>query len=240
MSLLLLIKISVLALVLIIVFWILSLFELYTQIGRYKHYWERNNQKPSSANEILYVALGDSTAQGIGATHPRHSYVGLVSKELEKKNYQPVRTINLSKSGAKVEDVINYQLPELKKLQVNDKTVITIEIGANDMINFNNNDFEKSMDQLMSQLPKQTLISDIPYFGDTRYKNKQSNVEVANKIMYRLANKNGFELVPLHDRVKENGGYRTLAIDWFHPSNTAYKENWSHVFIKRLNSTNQY
>lgn len=221
-------------LVAIAVLYALSLFGLYTQLARYKHYWERNNQQAATRGEILYVALGDSTAQGIGATHPDKSYPGVIRQELAEQEGKPVRLVNLSESGAKVRAVIDTQLPALEKLGINDRTIITIEIGANNMFNFNASKFESEMDELMGKLPPQALISDLPYFGESRFKSKQAHVAVANDIMYRLAEKHGFKLVPLHAQIQRNGGLRTFAADWFHPSNTAYRENWAPVFLERL------
>lgn len=230
------IKMLIIAVAIIFLAIILSLFELYTQLGRYQSYWQRNNSKPAVAGEVLYVALGDSTAQGIGASKPQKGYVGLVAENIATKENSPVRTVNLSKSGAKVKDVIDKQLPALKQMSVNKNTYITIEIGANDMSTFNADTFKDEMDKLMSQLPKQTLISDVPYFGGSRYASKEPNVEQANKIMRTLASEKGFELVNLHDRMKQNSGIKTLAADMFHPSNTAYRENWALAFSERLNN----
>ncbi len=228
------IKAAIILLLLVVFAFVLSIFDLYTQLARYTDYWQKNNQKPARSNELVYIALGDSTAQGIGATYPSKGYVGLVADELAASRNTPVRTVNLSKSGAKVRDALDTQLPALEKLNPDSKTVITMEMGANDMINFNAADFERDMDKVMSRLPQQTLITDIPYFGGTRFKSKQPNVLVANEIMYRLAKKHGFQLVPLYDRVKQNSGLSTMAVDLFHPSNKAYKENWSKVFMDRL------
>lgn len=222
------------ALLVAIILYALSLFNLFTQLARYTKYWEENNKKSATAGEIVYVALGDSTAQGIGASHPDKSYPGVIRKELSERKNQPVRLINLSKSGAKVQDVLDTQLPALNKLKTDGKTVITMEIGANDMVSFDARKFESEMDSVLSKMPKQTLISDIPYFGESRLKSKQPNVETANEIMYRLASKYGFELVPLHAQMQRNGGIKTFAPDWFHPSNTAYRENWAAVFLERL------
>lgn len=212
-----------------------SLFELSTQVGRYKNYWQRNNSRPVNPSDILYVALGDSTAQGIGASHPDKSYPGVIKANLAEKEGQPVHLVNLSKSGAKIKDVLTTQLPAMQKLGINEKTVITIEIGANDIAKFEPAKFESEMDELMSKLPAQTVISDIPYFGDGRLHNKEPDVQAANTIMYKLAAKHGFELAPLHAKMKRNGGIKTFAADWFHPSNYAYRENWAPVFLEKIN-----
>src|SRR5690606_20312357 len=92
-------------------------------------------------DDLVYVALGDSTAQAIGASKPEYGYVGLVKEYLENKTNKNVAVINISVSGAKLSDVIAEQIPKLKDLPKAD--VLTIEIGANDVINFNRKKFEK-------------------------------------------------------------------------------------------------
>jgi lysophospholipase L1-like esterase len=210
--------------------------ELYSQVGRYQAYWNRQNEQPPIKNELVYVALGDSTAQGIGASKPQKGYVGLVAAELAKQSGRPVRTMNFSKSGAKLSDALERQVPLLQKCNIPSDAIITIEIGANDMGNFNAAHFESQMDELMGKLPARTAISDIPYFGGSRNKKLEPNVADANVIMERLAKKHGFELVALHERMKNNSSLKTLALDGFHPSSYAYKSNWATAFLDHISS----
>lgn len=224
---------AIIAAVLIVV--VVRLGELQTQPGRYQNYWDRRNHQSAKPNEILYIALGDSTAQGIGAGKPENGYLGIIADNLKQKNNRPVRLVNLSKSGAKIDHVLNVQLPKLKALDVDKETVITVEIGANDMKSFDAGKFENEMDSLMSQLPKQTIISDIPYFGGSIFRKLEPTVIQANEIMAKLAKTHGFELASLHDKIKNNSGPKTLAADWFHPSNYGYRTNWAPAFLERLN-----
>lgn len=221
----------VLALVLL---YIGSLVNLYLQLGRYQRYWNAKNQAVAPDDAILYVALGDSAAQGIGATSPAKGYVGLIGNELAKQHNRPVKIVNLSKSGGKVRDVLDTQLPAMKQYAPDKDMRVTIEIGANDTVNFDEQKFTEEVDELMSQLPKQTVVSDIPYFGASRYRSKQANVEKANQILQAAAQQHGFTLVPLHAQTKANGRLSTFAADWFHPSNTGYRENWLPVFMEGL------
>lgn len=212
-----------------------NLLYLYLQLGRYQRYWTAKNQETMPDGAEVYIALGDSAAQGIGATSPKKGYVGLIAETLGKHSGRPVHVINLSKSGAKVSDVLNTQIPKLQQIPQLKTATVTIEIGANDMIQFDAKKFEQDIDQLFIQLPPQTVISDVPYFGSAgRYRNKQPNVEQANEIMYRLAKQHGRELVPLYERTKQNGALSTFAADWFHPSDRGYRENWYPVFMERL------
>jgi hypothetical protein len=45
----------------------------------WRRYWEESNERARSAEGPLWVALGDSTAQGIGASTPDRGYVGQLS-----------------------------------------------------------------------------------------------------------------------------------------------------------------
>ncbi len=222
------IKILGFGLLILVVLVLIGLLELYTQVSRYQNYWQRQNATIDVQN-IAYVALGDSTAQGLGATHPSKGYVGLIGEELGAQPF------NLSKSGAKVEDVLYGQLPQLEKLPITDKTIVTIEIGANDVAgDFDAAKFEAEMTELLDRLPEQTVISDIPYFGASRYRSKEINVKVANDIMYRIAGERGFKLAALHEQMRRNGGLTMFAVDWFHPSDISYRENWAAAFLERI------
>ncbi len=212
----------------------MSLLELYTQLARYKTYWERNNEKSAQDGEILYIALGDSTAQGIGASHPDKGYTSIIRKKLAEREKKPVRLVNLSKSGATIKDVLAAQLPAMKKLGVSERTVVTIEIGANDILVFNPKMFESEMDELMGKLPPQTVMSDIPTFKQSRFNSREPDVLQANEIMYKLATKHGLQLAPLHARMLQRNGIRNFAADLFHPSNAAYSRNWAPVFLEQI------
>ena len=219
---------------LLIIIYLVSLLDILMQLPRYQAYWNKYNQKPAENQEILYIALGDSTAQGIGASSPKKGYVSLIAEKLERETGRPVRTINLSKSGARIDDVIKYQLPAMQKYKPNEKTIITVQIGANNMVNYDARKFRRDMEEFLAALPKDTYVSDVPYFGGTRFKNTQGNVDNANNIIYELAEKYDIKTIDLHDRIKNNSGLLTHAPDIFHPSNKGYRENWAPAFLDRI------
>jgi acyl-CoA thioesterase I len=211
--------------------------ELYTQLARYKTYWLENNKQVianSKPDSIRYYALGDSAAQAVGATSPKKGYVSLIAKELENRSKKDVELINLSKSGAKVADVTRDQLPIMNSLGVKESSVVTIEIGANDMLTYDETKFEREMDELMSKLPKQTIISDVPSFAGSRFAKYEKNILSANKILVRLSDKHNLKRALLYDKLTENHGWQTFAADIFHPSNKGYRENWAPAFIEQL------
>ena len=71
--------------------------------------WWREQAKVDG--DLLYVALGDSTAQGIGASRPVNGYVGILADRIRALSGRTVRTVNLSVSGARVADLPCFHFP---------------------------------------------------------------------------------------------------------------------------------
>lgn len=205
---------------------ILALLWLRHTVDSYRDFWE--NQNNTSQGKVNYIALGDSTAQGIGATRAEKSYVGLLAKQLN------ANVVNLSVSGAKVANVTKHQLPRLASYSVTPQTTITLAIGANDMGNFNAAAFERQLDELFGQLPPQTIVADVPFFGGGRLRRLEPKITEANAIVHHLAEKHGLKLAELHKITEEKDSLLVYAVDWFHPSNTGYK-NWYEAFRQALN-----
>lgn len=229
------IKLLIGLVVIILLIFILRVGELYTQLARYQKYWDRVNQQKVKNASITYIAFGDSAAQGVGATSPDKGYVGLIADELSKDN-KKVRTVNLSKSGAKIRDVLDTQLPRYESMKLSGKKIITVEAGANDIITFDKNKFEEDMNELMTKMPAETVISDIPTFKGSRLAKFDYRVSEANSIIYRLAKKHDIQIAKLHERVENNHSFRTFSADLFHPSNYGYRTNWLPAFMERINN----
>lgn len=227
-------KIFILFVVLGLVVFALRAGELYTQLARYKNYWDYQNGLPIEKDDLVYVAFGDSAAQGVGATKPEKGYVGLIANEIEQKTGKNVKIINLSKSGAKVSDVLKNQLPKYEQLSIQRPALITIEAGANDILSFDAKKFELEMNELMDKLPKGTVISDIPSFNGSRLAKYEDRVIKANDIIYKLAEEKNIKLAFLYNKVKANSGIKCFAFDLFHPSNYGYRTNWLPAFMARI------
>ncbi len=214
----------------IVIIFVVLLFSLYLQISRYRAYWQKRASQTVPDNALVYVALGDSAAQSIGATSPDKGYVGLIAAELEQKYRCPVHVINISKSGTRVIDVLREQIPQLKNHKPD---IITIEAGANDMSTFNEATFRSEMNELMAALPPQTVISDIPYYGGGRKRNLEVNAVAASRIISELAVQYGLKVAPLHEITKARDNLLTMSFDILHPSNRGYR-NWYLAFAKPL------
>src|SRR5271154_1642810 len=92
--------------------------------------WQAQNHRVPASDGPLWVAPGDSTAQGLGASSPQGGYVGQVLAELRRRSGLPWRVLNLSVSGSLTRDVINAQLPRLPA----QPDLGTCGIGVNDIL----------------------------------------------------------------------------------------------------------
>lgn len=112
---------------------------------------------------FTYIALGDSTAEGMGASKPERSYANIVYASL-KERYRLTKYYNFARSGAILADVVEKQLP--KALDAS-PDLITISVGANDIIRRTKTDeYEKLLRKLLQTLQRQTnatvVISTVP------------------------------------------------------------------------------
>lgn len=204
----------------------LALFRMYRSLTSYQNYW---TTRAKENGELLYVALGDSAAQGIGASQPRKGYVGLLADRLANKTGKTVQVVNVSKSGGKVEDVLKDQLPAIVSLKPD---VVTIEIGANDIASFESKKFEREFTELVAKLPKNTYVTNMPYFG-SRPTRRPIALE-ATKVIERVISKNPrVKLVNLQSITQERDSLRNYAADYFHPNDRAYI-NWAEAFWKEI------
>jgi len=204
------------------------LFMLRGDLTSFARYWNQRAAEEVPDNALVYVALGDSAAQGIGASRPEKGYVGLLEEALEDKNDQPVHVINLSVSGAKVQDVTDKQLPQLKEMKVQ-PGIITLAIGGNDIIQYDRDRFTEQINTLFSQLPAQTVVADIPYFGGGRYNSREQNASDASAIIAAAADRYELRLAPLHRVTTERDSPFIYAVDFFHPNDRGYR-NWFAAF----------
>lgn len=103
--------------------------------------------------EFIYVALGDSTVEGVGSSHSSKTFPSVIFEAVKQENRR-AKFYNLGKSRAKVEDVINHQLNEAIRLKPD---LVTIAIGANDIRTRTKlSQFERDISYLISSLNKST------------------------------------------------------------------------------------
>jgi len=99
-------------------------------------FWDAWNVEASRADGPLWVALGDSTSQGIGSADPTQSWIPLVLDRLRDTSGDPWRVINLGITGAQLGDIVEHQLPRLQDLRDagEHSQLVTHLAGANNLL----------------------------------------------------------------------------------------------------------
>ena len=219
---------AMLALSLALVAWSgVRLWQLRHSVGRHRAYW---SVPRGDAGGLLYVALGDSTAQGIGASRPERGYVGLLAQRLRAATGRPVQVLNLSRSGARLHDVVAEQLPLLAGLSPD---LVTVGIGANDLKHYDAARFRADVDALVAGLPPQTVVGDVPWFmhGGTGRKSGEAAAYVAAR-----AGEANLAVARLHRAMRARGWRAMLtdfAADWFHPNDRGHRV-WARAFWQEI------
>ncbi|MET1038069.1 MAG: GDSL-type esterase/lipase family protein [Aeromicrobium sp.] len=127
------------------------------QVEPYAHAWERHNRAAVAADGPLWVALGDSMAQGVGASAHDRGWVGQLAASVPGH-----RLINLSVYGGRVTDVVERQIPAMRTLGA-EPDLVTVVIGSNDLISRRlRAALPDAVAQMLRLLPAGTVIGTQP------------------------------------------------------------------------------
>ena len=223
------ISIVLLSIALLIVIELIALGWLASTVKTYKNYWINKANEPG---QITYLALGDSAAQGIGATSPSRGYVGVIASRVEESTNKTVRIINLSKTGAKMSDYLREQAPVVKKTKPD---LVTIEIGANDILKFQPDKFRAEFKKVLATLPDGSFVSNMPLFNSrpaSTNKAKQASIIIAEEIKAYPK----LHFVDLQAQTTARQSIFGFAPDLFHPNNLSYKV-WADAFWEQIDNT---
>jgi lysophospholipase L1-like esterase len=219
---------------------VIGLIQLLYNRQSFASYWQgRNNQEGS----FTLAVIGDSAAQSLGASAPEKGYVGLLAEHIQQVTGRSVRVINLSKSGATTHDALVQQVPRLARYdnQGTGLDLVLVEIGANDMKQYNAESFAKDYEQLLQDLPPgKAIVTEAPVFG-ARRRNLTPRIEAANQTIHNLADKYKLPVVPLYTTLRTRQSPWIYASDLFHPNNRGYQIWYSAfqpVVDSRLRSLN--
>ena len=139
---------------------------VHRQVARYAKSWDEANAAAMAASGPLWVVLGDSTAQGIGASTYTGGYVGQLLNLLndQRPAGQPLwRVLNLSRSGARTADVLAVQLPKLDAIAAEQPPqLVTCAIGANDLIPTETDVLVRQLREVIARLPEGAVIATMP------------------------------------------------------------------------------
>ena len=184
--------------------------------------------RPPGPAEPLWVVLGDSTAQDLGAHGPDGGYVGLVLAELRRQTGLPWRVLNLSISGSLTRDVLGAQLPVMPP----HADLVTCGIGINDILYTNPVKLFAGLRTLIAALPDQTVLLDLPLpAGCWGFLGRASVPYVTriNRTIHQAAAARGLPVadVSAHFLPPWSGKF---ASDCFHPSQDGYRD-WARALL---------
>jgi lysophospholipase L1-like esterase len=214
----------------------------------YKLYYLKKPQAPDQANQSLgngpslrYIAAGDSTAVGVGATEVKYSYTGEILNYLQKSH--SVTYKNIGVTGNKTTDFVNNQLEQIINFQPD---IITISISANDATHLvSQSVILENYKTIISELKQKTnakiFITNIPVFSHAdilpwfyrkliEYRSSKINPKILNLEDDRV------NIINIHDFGWDSFPdiSKTFAIDHFHPNNLGY-QNWANAFLDKIN-----
>ena len=131
------------------------------QVRAFADEWAAANLEARQASGPLWVVLGDSVSQGIGATTRETSYVGVMHEMLRRRDAW--RVINLSKAEAGVLDVLARQLPELLAITAKEPAaLVSCIIGAEDLSR-RTPGLDTALRQVVSALPPGSVLGLLPH-----------------------------------------------------------------------------
>lgn len=187
------------------------------QVLPYAVFWESHNRVAAAGDGPLWVALGDSMTQGIGASAPHRGWVGQLSERLAARGWDH-RVVNLGVNGARVEDVLDRQLPALETFAANGSpaALVTVVIGSNDVIvRRHRQGLVERFTQLLDRLPEGALVSNLP--------NPHREARAVDAMLRERADAGRLVLVDMR-RDGPRSWRGRLASDTFHPNDRGYAE----------------
>jgi lysophospholipase L1-like esterase len=184
------------------------------------------------AAEVVYVALGDSTVEGVGATTAGNNYVGRLDARLRDR-YPRARTVNLGVAGATSYDVLDGQLERAIALKPH---LVTLSIGPNDItakvpVKIYAENLEAIIGRLAADTQAVVVVNLLPDLAVTpRFRNRDSAPLVGrlsaefNDVVARVAKRHGALVVDLYEASRREvpGHPELLAADGYHPSDLGY------------------
>jgi lysophospholipase L1-like esterase len=176
------------------------------EIAPYAASWHGRNIAALGAAGPLWVVLGDSLSQGVGASSIDQGWVLQAWRALTERGIH-YRVVNLSISGATVTDVIEREIPAMKGLAAT-PALVTVLIGSNDIIH---RDLRASLaahyQALMAVLPRGSLVAVTDH--------PRGALAEVNRVVQAAAAAGAVVAVP----VRASG---PRAEDHFHPSDSGY------------------
>ena len=178
----------------------------------YARAWQTENVEAAGTNGPLWVVLGDSLSQGIGASSYRCGWVGRADAALRERG-RHYRIINLSRTGATTSAVVHDQLDTMLALG-EDPALVTLLVGANDLLRrTTRHTLSDNFRAVLSQLPAQTVVAYLPQ--------PVALARQVNRLIDERAASTGLHPVNVRPAARYFRGHR--AADLFHPNDRGYQ-----------------
>lgn len=198
--------------------------KVHAQGSRYAAEWTHANGVAVAGHGPLWVVLGDSTAQAVGAPTREEGYVGQLLRALNEG--AEWRVVNLSRSGARAVDVLERQIPALEALAA-EADLVTCAIGANDMVRRTPAPLlEEELRSIMVRLPTGSILATLPQGLSP------ARTEAANRVIREAAPAAGLVVADVWARTGPPWQGK-LSADGFHPGVLGYAD-WAAAFAAVL------
>lgn len=220
--------------------WSSGVAELRANRAEFAAYWAGHNDRllarraegPGEGRDPLWVVLGDSTAQGLGAPGPWGGYVGQTLRELRRASGRDWQVVNLSVSGALMRDVLAGQVSWLDGRRTE---LVTCGAGANDILFSTPSRLFADLRALLDGLPEGTVVLDLPLlagFWGPLGRMSVPYISRINRVIRQAAAERGLRVaaVSRHFTPPWTGKF---SVDNFHPSVDGYRD-WSRALAEAL------
>jgi acyl-CoA thioesterase I len=205
-------------------------------------YWDEHNDRlltrrrdafhAGATPDPLWVVLGDSTAQGLGAPRPRGGYVGQTLQELRRTTGQHWQVLNLSVSGALIRDVLADQIPLLEGQRPD---LVSCGAGANDILYSAPAKLFSDLRGLLAAVPENTIMMDLPLlngFWGIVGRASVPYISRINRVMREVATERSLQVAEV-SRYFIPPWIGKFSVDNFHPSQDGYRD-WSRALVEAL------
>jgi len=207
-------------------------------------YWDAHNdrvrrERASRAatgldRDPLWIVLGDSTAQGLGAPGPQGGYVGQTLTQLRRTTGRHWQVINLSVSGSLIRDVIAEQIPQLTNGANGDETpdLVTCGAGVNDILFSAPAKLFADLRALLNAVPDKTVLLDLPLPAGFWWIVGRMSVPYItriNRVIREVASERNLPVAEISMQFIAPWTGK-FACDNFHPSQDGYRD-WTRALL---------
>ncbi|MFT4989569.1 MAG: lysophospholipase L1-like esterase [Acidimicrobiales bacterium] len=186
--------------------------EIDSQVENYHQQWADANEVARRETGPLWVVLGDSSSQGVGASRWENGWTHTVLDRLREASGEPWRLVNLSMSGGRFLDVADRQVPVLNTM-LDAPQLVTCVVGSNDLMwRRRVHGITTDADRVVDRLPPGAFVSKLNGPGP--------RPTMLNNIFKRGADTKDHQLFNIWNWPSGRGA---LAADRVHPSDVGYQ-----------------